>query len=63
MYMRTVFACTQVTNIVMDTVRRIDKFVGLFCKRALYKRQYSAKETCYYMDATDGSHPIKSQTL
>jgi len=28
-----------------ESVSRIDQIVGLFCKRALYKRRYSAKET------------------
>jgi len=40
------------------TVRRIDKIVGLFCKRALQKRQYSAKETYDLIDPPDGNHPI-----
>jgi len=40
------------------TLSRIDKIVGLFCKRALYKRRYSAKETCHFIDPTDHSHPI-----
>ena len=26
------------------SVSRIDKIIGLFCKRALYKRRYSAKK-------------------
>ena len=33
-------------------------FVGLFCKRALWKRQYSAKETYHLIDPTNRSHPI-----
>jgi len=39
-------------------VSRIDTIIGLFCKRALQKRQYSAKETCNFIDPTDCSHPI-----
>jgi len=39
-------------------VSRIDKMIGLFCKRALSKRRYSAKETCHVIDPTDRSHPI-----
>jgi len=39
-------------------VSRIDKIIGLFCKRALLKRQYSAKETYNFVDPTDRSHPI-----
>jgi len=39
-------------------VSRIDKMTSLFCKRALSKRRYSAKETCNLIDPTDRSHPI-----
>ena len=39
-------------------VNRIDKIIGLFCKRALQKRRYSAKETYNLIDPTDRSHPI-----
>jgi len=39
-------------------ISRIDKNIGLFCKRALEKRQYSAKETYNFIDPTDRSHPI-----
>ena len=39
-------------------VSRIDKNIGLFCKRALQNRRYSAKETCDFIDPTDRSHPI-----
>jgi len=34
------------------------KIIGLFCKRALQKRRYSAKETYNFIDPTDRSHPI-----
>jgi len=34
------------------------RFVGLFCKRALQKRQYSANETYNFIDPTDRSHPL-----
>jgi len=37
---------------------RIDKIIGLFCKRALLKRRYSAKETYNFIDSTGRSHPI-----
>jgi len=40
------------------TVSRIDKITGLFCKRDLWKRRYSAKETYHFIDPTDCSHPI-----
>ena len=39
-------------------VSRIDKIIGLFCKKALQKRQYSAKETYNLIDPTYRSHPI-----
>jgi len=34
------------------SVSRIDKILGLFCKRDLYKRRYSAKETYKFIDPT-----------
>jgi len=40
------------------SVSRIDKIIGLLCKRALQKRPYFAKETCNLIDPTDRSHPI-----
>jgi len=39
------------------SVSRIDKIIGLFCKRALPKGRYSAKETCILIDPTDRSTP------
>ena len=35
------------------SVSRIDKIVGLFCKRALSNRQYSAEETYNSIDPTN----------
>ena len=40
----------------------VNKIIGLFCKRALSKRQYSAKETYNFIDPTDRSHPIYKNT-
>ena len=40
------------------TTCRLLQIIGLFCKRALEKRLYSAKETCDLKDPTDRSHPI-----
>ena len=40
------------------TVSRIDKIIGLFCKRALLMRLCSAKETYNLIDPTDCRHPI-----
>jgi len=37
--------------------------MGLLCKRAQYKRRYSAKETCNLIDPTSRSHPIVAQGL
>jgi len=44
----------------VDSVSRIDKIIGLFCKRALKKRRYSAKETFNSIDPTDRSHPMSN---
>ena len=40
------------------TISRIDEIIGLFCKRALSKRLYSAKETCNLIDPSRCSHPM-----
>jgi len=40
------------------TISRLLKSIGLFCKRALSKRRYSAKETCNSKEPTNRSHPI-----
>jgi len=37
---------------------RLLKIIGLFCKRALWKRRYSAKETYNFKEPTTRSHPI-----
>jgi len=37
---------------------RLLKIIGLFCKRALQKRRYSAKETYNFEEPTNRSHPI-----
>jgi len=42
------------------TISRLLKIVGLFCKRALSKRLYSAKETYNLKEPTNRSHPISS---
>jgi len=47
----------------MATVSRIDKIIGLFCKRELQKRRYSAKETCDFIDPTDRSQPIRTHEI
>ena len=40
------------------TISRLLKITGLFCKRALQKRRYSAKETYNLKEPTNRSHPI-----
>jgi len=40
------------------TISRLLKTIGLFCKRTLYKRRYSAKETYDFKEHTNRSHPI-----
>ena len=40
------------------TMSRLFKIIGLFRKRALQKRGYSAKETHYSKEPTNRSHPI-----
>ena len=41
---------------------RILKIVGLFCKRSLSNRLYSAKETYNFKEPTNRSHPICKYT-
>ena len=43
----------------MATISRLLKIISLFCKRALQKRLYSAKETYNFMESTTHSHPIR----
>jgi len=50
----------EATRYGVATVSRIDKFKGLFCKRALLKRRYSAKETHNFVDPTDRGHSISN---
>jgi len=40
------------------SISRLLKIIGLFCKRALKKRLYSAKETYDFKEPTNQSHPI-----
>jgi len=39
-------------------ISRLLKIIGLFCKKALQKRRYSAKETYTFKEPTNRSHPI-----
>jgi len=45
------------------TIGRLLKIISLFCKRALSKRQYSAKETYDFKEPTTCSHPIRASTM
>ena len=40
------------------TISRLLQIIGLFCKRALYKRRCSVKETCNLQEPTNRSQPI-----
>ena len=40
------------------SISRLLKMKGLFCKRALQKRRYSARETYIFKEITNRSHPI-----
>jgi len=42
----------------VPTISRLLKIIGLFCKRALYKRLYSAKETYNFKEPTNRSHTV-----
>ena len=42
----------------MATISGLLKIVGLFSKRALLKRQYSAEETSNFKEPINRSHPI-----
>jgi len=42
-------------------ISRVLKIIGLFCKRALQKRRYSAQGTFDFKEPTNRSHPIGSR--
>jgi len=42
---------------------RLLKIIGLLCKRAQYKRLYSAKETYDFKEPTNRSHPISKHQM
>jgi len=42
------------------TISRLLKIIRLFCRRALWKRLYCAKETYHFKEPTNHSHPILS---
>ena len=43
------------------SISKLLKIIGLFCKRALSKRRYSANETYNFEEPTHRSHPIALQ--
>ena len=45
------------------TTCRLLKIICLFCKRALWKRLYSAKETYNFKEPTSRSHPISASSM
>jgi len=45
---------------VVAMISRLLTIIGLFCKKALQKRLYSAKETYNFKEPTNGSHPISN---
>jgi len=47
----------------LATISRLPKNIGFSCKRALWKRLYSAKETCSFKEPTNHSHPICTPSL
>ena len=47
----------------VTTISRLLKIIGVFCKRAIQKRLYSAKETYNFKEPTKRSHPIRICTL
>ena len=53
--------CT-VCKYVTECNKMFLKITGLFCKRALYKRLYSAKETFNLKEPTNRSHRIRGIT-
>jgi len=50
--------CIYIMHLLYTSISRLLKIIGLFCKRALKKRRYSAKETYNFVDPIDRSHPI-----
>jgi len=50
---------THIKKCRVATISRLLRIIGLFCKRALSKRRYSAKETYNFKEPTNRSHPIE----
>jgi len=56
-YILHIFSCTS-QDYGVASICRLPEIIGLFCKRALYKRLYSAKETYHFKEPANRSHPI-----
>jgi len=63
MYIITVITYSLLQWYGVAMTSRLLKIVGLFCKRALQKRLYSAKETYNFKEPTNHSHPIPYSLL
>ena len=59
---REAFICDTNWSYGVATISRPLKIKGLFCKRALLKRSYSAYETYNLKEPTNRSHPISDMT-
>jgi len=60
-YMSSYIHVTTFVHVItygVATISRLHKVTGLFCKRALWKRLYSEKETHNFKAPTNRSHPI-----
>ena len=55
------YVCIHVCKHVygVATMSRLPQNIGLNCKRALWKKQYSAKKTYIFEEPANYSHPIR----
>jgi len=58
-----IYACTYGCAYRVATMSSLLQIIGLFCKRALQKRLYSAKETYHSKEPTSLSNPISCFSL
>jgi len=56
---RSPIPVTTLTWYGVATISRLIKIIGLFCKRALWKKRYSAKETYNFGEPTNHSHEYR----
>jgi len=54
----SVMSVIRLIHMCVATISRLLKMTGVFCKKALEKRPYSAKETYHFKELTNRSHPI-----